>query len=302
MESFCQVYELRSFSKAANELFLSQPTVSSHIAALESELGSSLFDRMGREILPTQAGRMLYSYARDLILMVNKVISEINLLQGNVVGDLHIGGSTIPGHYFLPDILSRYKKLSPQVRIKMDISDSKDIEERILAGYLDVGVIGAKEDYPEIEYKTVMQDELVILGKPNWLTPKKTMALKELKNLPWILREKGSGTRKALESALAKVNLKLEDLRLEAYVHSTEGIIKCVQSGMGVSITSKLAAQEHLARGDLVRAEVPELTLKRFFYAIYHKQRELFPACKSFLQILDQQGREIEKKLVANVQ
>jgi DNA-binding transcriptional LysR family regulator len=292
LESFCRVFELQSFSRAASDLLMSQPTISAHIAALESELGVALFDRLGRSVLPTRAGSILYGHARQLIEDLKKAVSEIHLLQGRVSGSLHLGGSTIPAQYFLPDIMHRFKTAYPEVRLQLEIGDSAEIAELVGNGRLDLGVIGAKPDNPELEHSRVMRDELVLIGPSQLLDGLGRKAgSKALSELPWILREKGSGTRKALENGLEKQGMKVEDLRVAAVVHGTEAVLQCVRAGMGVSVTSLLAAKS-LHEPHVVSTPLDDsLQLQRSFYAVYHKHRTMFPASQTFLRhLLGQAG------------
>jgi len=286
IESFSKVYELRSISKAAQLLHLSQPTISTHISFLENELSVSLFDRIGREILPTQAADILYNYAKRLISLKDKAYTEIHELYSNIVGCVHIGGSTIPGHYFLPGILSQYRKNYKQVDLNLEIADSSNIENKILAGQIDVGVVGASQEHSELFYQKVMKDDLVVLGNTFFLSRKDKLEKEDLLQLPWVIREKGSGTRKAMEKGLLKLNMDIEDLNIQTVVNSTESVLKCIQAGLGVSITSRLAAGDLLFRDDITYSQVRDMSLDRFFYAVYHKQREFFPATKHFWELL----------------
>ncbi len=286
LESFSKVYELQSISGAAQALHLSQPSISTHISFLETELTVPLFDRIGREIIPTQAGEILYKYAQELISLKNTAYTEVHELYHRIVGRLQIGGSTIPGHYLLPEIFSKYKQIYKQVDISLEISDSLEIENKVLSCEIDLGVIGASREHPEIYYYPIMQDNLIVLGKTYLLSNKTELNKQELVNLPWIIREKGSGTRKAMERGLQSLGLKVEDLNIQARVDSTESVLKCVQAGLGVGITSRLAAEELLSQNDIVGSKFLDLNLKRYFYAIYHKQRKFFPASKYFWEVL----------------
>ena len=127
LEIFCKVVELKSFSKAADELFLTQPTISNHIKALEDEVGIQLLDRLGRNVLPTKAGEVLYKYAREIVRLKSNAIQELNEFMGNVKGSLIIGGSTIPGEYILPEYIARFKKGYPNIAVTLRLGDTQDI-------------------------------------------------------------------------------------------------------------------------------------------------------------------------------
>ena len=289
LQTFCRVFELRSFSKAASELFLSQPTVSSHIAALESELGSPLFDRIGRSILPTQAGKILYGHAREVSDNVKRAWSEISLLQQRVAGELSLGGSTIPGHYLLPEALGRFKRMYPEVDINLEIDDSRNIQEKVAHGQLDLGVTGAEASHPDLSCEPLMYDHLVIVGQVGYFPDSGESAYQEtLRTRPWIIRERGSGTRAAMEAGFKGMGLSLQDLSIAAVVHSTEAVLRCVQSGLGVSLTSFLAARELQGRPELKIVNPPGDGFQRAFYILRHRHRTLYPATERFVPFLKQ--------------
>lgn len=287
LEAFCKVYELRSFSKAGQDLYLSQPTISAHIASLEDELGVTLFDRVGREVIVSRAGEILYKYVRKAFTMFEQGKAEIDLLKDKVSGELSIGGSTIPAHYFLPNILSKYKSLYSEVKINLEISDSSKIAEKVIQGRLDVGVVGAKYHLKDLEMIPILEDELILVGgKAYQKIAKQILDSEAICSFPWVIREKGSGTRKAMEEGLEAMEIKLSKLNIAAVVQSTAAVMSCVQAGLGVSVTSKMAAADLLERRELVILDVPSLNMQRKFYTIYHRRRHLFPAAKKMISTM----------------
>lgn len=295
LESFCRVFELKSFSKAAAELFLSQPTVSSHIASLEEELSCQLFDRIGRYIHPTQAGTILYGYASHIIEHIERAVSEIHVLHNRVVGRLGLGASTIPSHYLLPQVLKRFSDRYREVTIVLHTGDSESIEERILNGELDIGVIGGSQAFAELAYTPVLKDELRVLARQDLCPNGGTMDRDRLCRLPWIVREKGSGTRKAMEAGLAHLGLSFDDLHTVITVHTTEAVMQSIKAGLGISITSMLVASESLTRGEVCEIQVPDLHLDRRFYAVTHRHRQQYPAASRFMDTLAGMTAEYSK-------
>ncbi len=284
LEAFCKVYELKSFSKAGRELYLSQPTISAHISTLEEELGVHLFDRLGRSILVTQAGEVLYRNAKDIYELIGKAHSEINLLRDKVVGDLEIGGSSIPSHYLLPGILYDYCKKFPDVRIHMSVGDTTDILNKIRSGKLILGVVGATTDAPNIEFIPIMRDKLVVVAPPVLVKNYDGIIdIQQLAELPWVMREGGSGTRKALEAGLAELGTNIRDLNVTVWVESTQAVVQCVKAGLGISVTSLLAAQTHIDSGELIHITDLPLNLERSFYLAHLTGREFFPAVRYFI-------------------
>lgn len=287
LEAFCKVYEQRSFSKAGEELFLAQPTISAHVSALERSLGVRLFDRLGRNILPTQAGETLYVYARNAFAQLETAQAEIQMLQDKVTGALIVGGSTIPAHYLLPQRLSSYKKLHPDVDLELVVSDTHSIVEKVIAGDVHVGVVGALEENADLEYSPILQDDMIVIaGKEHAGQLPETIDAKALRVASWVMREAGSGSRRAFENGLNGMSLSLRELNVALTVESTQAVLQCVRANLGLSFTSRLAAQDAIDSGELVEIVVPELYMPRSFYCVFLKRRTLFPAVSYFISHL----------------
>ncbi|MDP2847281.1 MAG: selenium metabolism-associated LysR family transcriptional regulator [Humidesulfovibrio sp.] len=285
LEAFCKVYELKSFSKAGLELQLSQPTISAHVANLEEELGVPLFDRLGRTVLPTQAGEVLYRGAKQVFQQVGRINSEIGLLRDMVVGDLLLGGSTIPANYILPTLLKAFLGLYPSLRVHMTIGDTDSIIRQVGQGRLELGIVGSQPEQQGIASYPLHRDELVMLAAPCLMEGRsEPKTLRDLRVWPWILRERGSGTRRFLETLLKGAGIAINDLKVSLWVESTEAAIQCVRSGLGVSVVSKLAAQPYLDRGELVVLDVMAQKLERSFYLIQRQGRDLLPAASLFIE------------------
>ncbi len=282
--TFCAVFEQQSFSKAGIVLHLAQPTISAHISDLEKELDVALFDRFPRRIIPTQAAEILYAHAQTMIQAREKAAAEIALISGAVNGSLRLGGSTIPAHYILPQQMSYFQRLYPQVEITLEIDDSLSIEQRIQEGSLDIGIIGGRENVDYLTYQVITEDELWLLAPPGacfW--PKKKGNLPEA-GWPWIVREPGSGTRKAMQSYLQTLGISWDSLTIRATVSSTQAVMACIQAGMGVSMVSSLAAQGPVLRNEVQRLAVGGCRHSRAFYAVVHSRRTLLPAARAFVR------------------
>lgn len=290
LEAFSKVYELRSFSRAGEELFLSQPTISAHVSALESELDVRLFDRLGRTILPTQAAEVLYRYAQEVFNSLAAATAEIQLLQERVAGDLVIGGSTIPAHYVLPSLLARFSARYPEVRMDLKVSDSARIIQRLVEGESMVAMVGAREDHPDLTFENVLMDELVLVTSTEMAkTIRGPLSVTDLGGLPWVMREDGSGTRRAFESALEAQGVERPKAILN--VESTLGALQSVCAGIGVTVTSRLAARPLIKSGEVVELRVSGLDMQRDFYLAYHSRRHLFPAARYFIEFIRQECR-----------
>ena len=293
LEAFCKVYELRSFSKAGESLFLSQPTISAHIMALEKDLNVRLFDRLGRSILPTAAGDVLYLHARQAFTSLDAAKIAIQYLHERVTGVLVVGGSTIPAHYLLPDILAEFSKAFPEVAIQLRVGDSSAIIRLVEQGELMVGVVGAAEENSDLVFEPLFTDSLVIIAAPGYVRSDKPLGLDALLALPWVMRESGSGTRKSFERGLSRIGFDLRRLQAAVTVESTLAVLQCVKAGLGVSVTSRLAASSYLERGDLIELPAPELNLERSFYSVSHERRFFFPATRRFIEHLTRRCKEI---------
>lgn len=293
LEAFCKVYELKSFSKAGESMFLSQPTISAHIHTLEKDLNVRLFDRLGRVVLPTSAGDILYRYVKQAFSSIDAAKAEIQLLQECVSGALDVGGSTIPAHYLLPNILAGFTKMYPDVTMQLRVADSSAITRMVEQGELMVGVVGAQDDGSDLVYQHLFTDNLVIIAAPSVLKRKDTLGLEEVLALPWIMREHGSGTRKSLERSLTRIGADLRNLKTVVTVESTLGVLQCVKAGLGVSVTSRLAASSYLERGELREIEAPSLMLERSFYCVSQERRFVFPAVRHFIEYLLKQCSNI---------
>lgn len=295
LEAFAKVFEHRSFSKAGKALYLSQPTISAHVASLEEELGASLFDRIGRLVVPTKAGEVLYDHARKIFDISDQAISEIHCLQDRVTGRLELGGSTIPANYILPSYLARFWGKYPEVTVELQIGDSEEIVAQVQENRLMLGVVGGTFGGADLEYIPLMKDALVLVMTPE-LRARYADDSPELlvRKLPWVMREEGSGTRAAMETALAHLGLSAQELRMSILVRNAGAMARCLEAGMGAGITSAVTVREALRAGRLTAVRWPSLRMERSFYAVFHKKRSLFPAVAKLIEFLKTTAKNIE--------
>jgi DNA-binding transcriptional LysR family regulator len=288
LEVFSGVYELRSFSRTASALRLTQSTVSEHVRLLEEELGTRLFDRLSRETVPTRAGELLYGYAKQMLALRAEARQALGEFLGQVTGNLLVGGSTIPGEYVLPAVIGRFRERHPRVSITLQISDTRGIVQAVLEGQVDVGVVGADPNGRGLEVKPLMPDELVLVvpaGHP-W-QGRATVTLDELRTEPLIVREPGSGSRQTLEEALEAAGRSLLDMRVVAEMGSTSAIKQAIKAGIGVSVMSSRAVEDECRLGLLDCIKFQDLPVKRQFYVITHASRSRSPLCRAFLDFLE---------------
>ena len=284
---FCRVVEWRSFSKAAEAVHLSQPTVSSHIKDLEAHFRCALIDRLSKAAIPTDAGRLLYGYAQRLLALRDEIETAMAQYEGKTRGRLVIGGSTIPGGYLLPRVVGQFKKCYPGVMLALTIADTDRIIAGIIEGALEFGVVGAESKDKNILQEILISDEmrLIVPSRHPWASKKK-IALARLLTEPYIARERGSGTLQSLQERLKRKGHDAAELNVVAEMGSTEAIRQGIKEGMGVSILSTLAIAEDLASGSLKAVAVEGLALTRHFYITRHRQRSLSPLGAAFIDFL----------------
>ncbi len=285
LKVFLSVFKNRSFSMASGQLYLTQPTVSSHIKTIEDELECRLFDRVGRGIIPTKEAELLYIYASEIIEKFENIKIAIGRLKEEISGELIIGASTIPGTYIIPALAAEFRRKHPDISFQVVIEDSRKITDMILGHELLLGIVGAKMEYGKVEYQPFINDDLILVSSPMLLN-KKTISVKELAGIPFLLREEGSGTRKMMEKHLSEEGISLRDLNVVALLGSTDSIKEAVKSGLGASILSKIAVKGELKAGTLKEIKIKELDMKRSFYIILHKRRTLPKHYHAFLDYL----------------
>lgn len=289
LEIFSKVVELQSFSKAAEVVFLAQASVSERIANLEKTIGTKLLDRMGRQVVPTKAGELLYRHAILLLDMKKNALLEMENFLGLKHGDIKVGGSTIPGEYILPEILGKFYKEYPFVSVILTVADSKVIEDLVHSGKLELGLIGSKSSSNDLISYNIWEDELVLVvnGQHKW-AGKKKIELEELFEEPFIIREPGSGTLKIMDEYLKKTaKTGVESLKTVARLGTSTAVKEGIKANLGISILSSRAIETEKAAGVLKIVKIhgmPPMT--RPFYLIKDKRRIASPICQVMLDFL----------------
>lgn len=262
---FVEVYKTKSFTKAAGELFTSQPTISEHMRNLEDNLGCKLFDRLGRSIMPTPEAEILYPKAVEILDEIDKISRTLASVSQIISGELLIGASTIPGAYILPEYAAVFKKRYPGVSFQITIRDSARIIKKIENNQLYLGLVGARIPSRKVKYTPFGSDELVLAVHYNSDLPDEITPI-ELTRLNFLLREEGSGTGKNIEHFLSQLDIQSSQLRVSAILGSSTAIKEAIKSDLGVAIISRLAINEELRFGLLKEVRVKGLEMKRKFY------------------------------------
>jgi len=282
------VVELGSFSKAADAVYLAQASVSERIANLEKMVGSKLLDRLGRQVVPTKAGELLYKHAVLLLDMKRTARLEMETFLGVKQGEIHMGGSTIPGEYILPKVIRAFNEKYTSISVILTIADTSEIENRVLEGTLELGVIGSKGSHKSLIYQELWKDELVLAvpAKHPWAS-KKVVSLPELFEEPFIMRERGSGTLKSMENSLPDPESEVEgSLRVVARFGSSTAVKEGIKAGLGVSILSAKAIDTELKTGILKALRVKGLPMHRSFFLLRDRRRIASPLCQAMIEFL----------------
>lgn len=290
LETFCKVAELGSFSRAGEAVYLTQPTVSGHIASLEQTMGLKLFDRLGRRVALTNGGRVFYRYAKEILRLRDEALNAIYEFSHSIKGRITIGGSTIPGEYFLPKVMGSFRGEAPGISINLVIADSQEIVDRLLAGEIEMGVVGMRFEGERVDAYPLFHDRVIIIASSQHpLAFKKEVSWEELRAAPLLIRERGSGTRKAFERYVAAAGYRLDDFSIIGEVGSSTAVKEGVKGGMGLGIISDLAVQEEIEGGRVKEVRVRgQGTLERDFFAVVPKGRDLSPLGRRFLEFLTQ--------------
>ncbi|MDE9456467.1 DNA-binding transcriptional regulator YeiE [Xenorhabdus bovienii] len=276
LEIFAEVLKSGSTTQASQHLALSQSAVSASLTDLEGQLGVKLFDRVGKRLVTNEHGRLLYPKALALLEQAGEVEQLFKL----ELGALRLAASSTIGNYMLPEMLSKYRQDYPDTPLELNISNTEDVIKAVVEFRVDLGLIEGLCHNPELITQPWMEDELIIFCSPKNSLSQSDFIVDDLIKEPWILREKGSGTREVLDhllfSQMPRFNIAME-------LGNSEAIKHAVQYGMGISCLSRRVVQEQLKNGTLVELVVPELNLYRTLYLIYHRQKHMSNALQKLL-------------------
>lgn len=290
LEAFVHVAEGGSFSKAAKELFLTQPTVSAHISSLEKELNVRLFIRNTKEVNLSDDGRELYKYAKQMIDLQKKIEERFSAKKEAGKHCISIAASSIPAQYLLPKVLMRFNEKFPDEQLRIIESDSSEVVTKVVDHMVDIGFTGTVLEKKHCKYLPFYKDELVIVTPAT----EKYVALQEkaaediswIKNEAFIMREDGSGTRKEAEKQLQNAGIAVESLNVIASIGNQEAIKKSVRQGMGISVMSRLAAEDEIDAGRLLIFQIPGAFEGRDINLVYNKNYELSRSAERFIRVV----------------
>lgn len=284
IEAFINVAKHKSFSKAAEAIYLSQPTISAHIASLEQELNTTLFDRNGKDIRLTHAGSLFLEYAINLLNIRNTAITSLASFDSTIAGKLTIASSSAPCRFLVPSYVKSFYDTYQDVNFDIKEESTKNVVDLIISGDAEIGIVGEIIEDNRLNYTKIMDDSLILISSNKSLPEKVTIEMLLSQN--FILREKGSATRSAFESAFEQGERFLNKLKVFAEVSSLEGVLQFVKNGAGVSIVSELACRDYIDTGLIKGHSVEGLNISRGIYAVIHNKRTLSPAAKTFYKYI----------------
>lgn len=285
LECLVKMVETGSFSQAANELNLTQPTLSNHIKKLEKSTGSRLVKRGRNGLTLTNAGEIIYKNALNIIRIFEKMKNEIIDLQGLKTGTIIIAGSTIPGTYILPEKIKEFKSIYKDVLIKLQIKNSTAVIEDIQKGKIDVGIVGYLPP-KSLFKKQIAEDEIVVaVNRTHRWFNMHQISLEIFLEEPLLMRESGSGTGKYFMEAIQKKTNKKS--RIFSTVGTSEAMKMSIITGPAPGIISKTAIQNELEYGVLNAINIKDISLKRPFYLVLKNFKNASLACKTFIKVFD---------------
>lgn len=290
LEAFVYVAEGGSFSKAAKALFLTQPTISAHISSLEKELNVRLFIRNTKEVELSGDGKDLYKYARQIVELSQNIQERFGTKADAGKQCITIAASTIPAQYLLPRILQRFREKYPDEQFKIAEADSREVVTRIVDHMADIGFTGTVLEKKHCKYIPFYKDELAIIT-PN---TEKYQRIKEagedgiawLENEQLIMREEGSGTRNEAEKQLRAAGVGMDQLDIVASIANQETIKKSVEQGVGITVLSKLAAEDEEREGRLLTFPIPKADDGRDINLVYNKNYQLSHSAERFIKVV----------------
>ena len=266
LRAFQAVAKNLSFTKAAQELFISQPAITKHVHELEGEYKVRLFERLGNRIALTAAGELLQEHCEHILNAYKQLEYEMHLLQGEYRGELRLGASTTIAQYVLPSLLARFTEKFPEVKVTLLNGNSFQIEEALTAHRIDLGFVEGLYRKSTLQYTFFMRDELVpVVSVKSKLARRDEIELAELPSIPLVLRERGSGTLDVVEAALYEKGWPLGDLQIRMYLGSTESIKRFLEQAECMGLVSIQAINSEIAAGLYKIIDIPGLDIPREF-------------------------------------
>jgi len=286
LEAFVNVVDEKSFSGAARKLSLTQPTISAHIASLEKELDTQLLERTTKKLSLTVKGAQLYDYSVSMLRIRDKIYDEFLSPHKKII---ELGASTIPSAYVLPEVLTAFGKLNPDVYFNSKVSDSAGVIEWVLDGLIDFGLVGTRTDDPALSFIPFLDDELIIAAPvtEHYMELSRSYSgLQDMIREPFIMREKGSGTKKEMDRILEQRGITADMLNVVARMNDLESIKRSVINGLGITIISAKSVQELQASRQILTFPIDSPPPMRRLFLVSRRGRNLPQQSSHFMQFL----------------
>ncbi|MCW3805415.1 LysR substrate-binding domain-containing protein [Plebeiibacterium marinum] len=276
---FLSVAENLSFSKAAEEMFISQPAVTKHIKELESRLKSTLFERKGNRIYLTKAGKLNYEYLKKIKHQYEELEFELGRLNDTFKGTLRIGASSTISQYVIPEALASFYKKYPKIDLHLLSGNSYEIQQKLINEQIDIALIEGSSSMQELQYSDFMPDEIVVVtGSNSVYSKRKQIAISDLANIPLVLRERGSGTLEVIKKSLLENKVDFEDLNIVIHLGSTEAIKNFLTDFNGAALVSEKSISKEVELKQIVKINVPKLKIDRKFRIALRKGNPTYSA------------------------
>ena len=290
LAAFCAVVERKSFSQAADRLGVTQPAVSLQIRSLEQRLGRQLLDRSGRRVEPTEAGRRLYASAQRVLAAEEHLLEDLDADdEGAITGTLELGASTGPGGTVVPLLLCEFQEQHPDVGVRLIVSDTQTVVDRVAERELELGIVGAGRRHRGVAFEPFFSDEVVLACPAEHRFAGKTVSLDDLKGEKLIVMQDGAGVRQVIEDELRKAGMRLRDLDVRLELGLQESVRSAVLAGHGIAFISRLAIEVDLAAGRIATARVRGLDPVREIFLARATGRSETRAARAFVAFA--QGR-----------
>ncbi|MBF0186467.1 MAG: LysR family transcriptional regulator [Magnetococcales bacterium] len=300
---FYAVAKQLSFTRAAEELYLTQPAVTFQIRQLEEHFNTRLFDRHHNRISLTEAGEVVFGYAERILELYRETDKAINEMTGVTRGIVKIGASTTIGEYLFPRILSGYHDNFPNVQIRLSVDNTRLVVRKLEDATIDVGMVEGPVKNKNIVTADCLEDELVVILPPDHpLTKMKEIPLAKFKECPFVSRDEGSGTREVITDLLGQAGLPYDQLNAILELGTTESVKGAVEGGVGVSIVSIVSLRKELKLGTLVARRIKSVPLKREIRFVYQKQKFRTKAVEEFLKFAQTQCQRLSEEMEISIQ
>ncbi|MGC1783951.1 MAG: LysR substrate-binding domain-containing protein [Acidobacteriaceae bacterium] len=258
-----------NFRRAAEDLLLTQPAVTQQIQALEEEIGTALFDRTGGRVKLTGSGEILRVYAERLSALAEEALEAIAANNGNAAGELAVGASQTNSQYVLPRLLGAFHREYPGLKIRIVSHNTEDVLEALVQRQIGVALIEGPALRRDVRTQPFLEDELLLVTAPDHPWAGKQMEPEMLRTQPMLMRERGSGSRRVVEQALAKAGIHTRQLNILMALDSTEGLVSGVEAGLGFAFISQWAVRNQLRLRTLATAKIKGVRITRMLSVAY---------------------------------